>query len=81
MSSGKKAGLAQKMALNIIQIILGVLLVIVILLQKQGSGLSGAFGGDGEFYHTKRGAEKFLFVSTIVLSALFFATAVVNILY
>jgi preprotein translocase subunit SecG len=69
------------MALNIIQIILGILLVIVILLQKQGSGLSGAFGGDGEFYHTKRGAEKFLFVSTIVLSILFFGTSILNILY
>jgi protein translocase SecG subunit len=69
------------MALNIIQIILGTLLVIVILLQKQGSGLSGAFGGEGEFYHTKRGPEKFLFISTIVLSVLFFGTAIVNILY
>lgn len=69
------------MILNIIQIILGILLVIVILLQKQGSGLSGAFGGEGEFYHTKRGAEKFLFISTIVLSVLFFGAAIVNILY
>lgn len=69
------------MALNIIQIALGILLVAVILLQKQGSGLSGAFGGEGEFYHTKRGAEKFLFVSTIVLSALFFGTALINVLY
>ena len=69
------------MALNVIQIILGILLVVVILLQKQGSGLSGAFGGEGEFYHTKRGAEKFLFVSTIALSALFFGAALANILY
>lgn len=69
------------MALNIIQMILGALLIVVILLQKQGSGLSGAFGGEGEFYHTKRGAEKFLFVSTVALSALFFGTAVVNILF
>jgi preprotein translocase subunit SecG len=69
------------MIINISQIVLGILLVIVILLQRQGSGLSGAFGGDGEFYHTKRGAEKFLFVSTIVLSVLFFGTALVNVLF
>jgi|MGYP001570855222 protein translocase SecG subunit len=69
------------MIINISQIVLGILLVTVILLQRQGSGLSGAFGGDGEFYHTKRGAEKFLFVSTIVLSVLFFGTALVNVLF
>ena len=73
--------LIHKMIINISQIVLGILLVTVILLQRQGSGLSGAFGGDGEFYHTKRGAEKFLFVSTIVLSVLFFGTALVNVLF
>ena len=69
------------MIINISQIVLGILLVTVILLQRQGAGLSGAFGGEGEFYHTKRGAEKFLFVSTIALSVLFFGTALVNVLF
>ncbi|MBI2454255.1 MAG: preprotein translocase subunit SecG, partial [Parcubacteria group bacterium] len=63
------------MLINIIQVVLGILLGAVILLQQQSGGLSGAFGGEGEFHHTKRGAEKFLFVSTIVLAVLFFSAA------
>lgn len=69
------------MLINVIQIALGILLGAVILLQRQGSGLSGAFGGEGEFHHTKRGAEKFLFMTTIVLAALFFGTAIANIIF
>ncbi|MEK7174990.1 MAG: preprotein translocase subunit SecG [Patescibacteria group bacterium] len=69
------------MLINTVQIILGILLGAVILLQRQGSGLSGAFGGEGEFHHTKRGAEKFLFVATIVLAVLFFGTAIANIIF
>ncbi|MBI2454358.1 MAG: preprotein translocase subunit SecG [Parcubacteria group bacterium] len=68
------------MLINIIQVVLGILLGTVILLQQQGGGLSGAFGGEGEFHHTKRGAEKFLFVSTIVLAVLFFSAAIANII-
>lgn len=67
------------MLINIIQIILGVLLGAAILLQRQGAGLSGAFGGEGEFYHTKRGVEKFLFLATIALAVLFFGAALANI--
>jgi protein translocase SecG subunit len=48
-----------------------VLLISAILLQQRGSGLSSAFGGGVEAYHTKRGFEKALFVSTIVLASLF----------
>jgi len=68
------------MIVNVIQIVLGILLIITILLQRQGAGLSGAFGGEGEFYHSRRGAEKFLFTATIILSTLFFLTAMANIL-
>lgn len=67
------------MWLNIIQIVSGILLGIVILLQRQGAGLSGAFGGESEFYHTRRGIEKYLFSATIILSILFFVTALINI--
>lgn len=59
------------MLLNTVEIIVAVFLIIVILLQVQGSGLSGAFGGKGEFYRSKRSIEKLLIWITIVLSALF----------
>lgn len=68
------------MIINIIQIVLGIGLAAAVLLQRQGAGLSGAFGGEGEFHHTKRGAEKFLFIATIILAVLFFATALANII-
>jgi preprotein translocase subunit SecG len=55
----------------IIQIILSLLLIGAILLQMQGSGLTTAFGGSGEFYRSKRSVEKVLFYGTIVLAGLF----------
>ena len=60
-----------KQALQYITLISALLLVIVILLQNQGAGLGGAWGGEGNFYRSKRGAEKALFVFTIVLAVLF----------
>lgn len=64
----------------IVQIVVAVLLIISILLQSSGSGLGGVFGGAGAVYSTKRGIEKILFYSTIVLSILFFALALANLL-
>ncbi len=61
------------------QIIVSAFLVVAILLQRQGSGLSGVFGGEGNVYRTKRGFEKILFISTIVLAILFIALGIVNI--
>lgn len=59
------------MFLSIIEITVAVLLIIVILLQVQGSGLSGAFGGGGEFYRSKRSIEKLLIFVTIILASSF----------
>jgi preprotein translocase subunit SecG len=69
------------MILNIIQIIIAVILMLVILLQHRGSGLSSAFGGEGNIYRTKRGLEKSLHIATIVLAVLFLATAFLNLIY
>lgn len=52
--------------LNTIQIITGVLLILFIILQSKGVGLSGTFGGEGMFYRSKRGVEKLLYRATIV---------------
>jgi len=65
--------------LSIIQIIVSVLLVACILLQSKGGGLSGVFGGRGEIYQTKRGLEKTIFISTIVLAVFFLALGVLRI--
>ena len=56
------------MLLSILQIIIAVLLIVSILLQAQGSGLSTAFGGGGEVFRSKRNAEKVLVIATIFLA-------------
>ncbi|MBI4084427.1 MAG: preprotein translocase subunit SecG [Candidatus Levybacteria bacterium] len=56
------------MILYILQIIIAVLLIIAILLQAQGGGLSPVFGGGGEMYRSKQNVEKFLIGATVVLS-------------
>ena len=65
--------------INIAQIIFSVLLVICILMQQRGGGLSPVFGGEGSVYRTRRGIEKIIFIATIVLAILFFVTAFLNI--
>jgi preprotein translocase subunit SecG len=69
--------------LTIAQLVISVLLVICILLQSKGAGLGAGFGGAGNagnVYSTKRGAEKFLFTSTIVLATLFLGIAITTII-
>lgn len=66
--------------LQIAQIIIAILLMLAILLQSRGVGLSGVFGGGGNIFRTKRGIEKKLFVSTIVLAVLFFLISLAVIL-
>jgi len=63
-------------ALSIIQIVVSLLLIVAILLQERSSGLSGIFGGDSDFYHTRRGLEKIVFWSTIVLVIAFGALSI-----
>jgi protein translocase SecG subunit len=62
----------------IVQIILAVLLLGLILIQSKGAGLSGVFGGEGNVYSTRRGAERVIFIATIVIAGLFFGTALLN---
>lgn len=60
--------------LVVITIVSSVLLTVAILLQNQGAGLGTAFGSDGGYYRSKRGAEKSLYWITIVLSVIFVAS-------
>lgn len=66
--------------LGIAQIIISIFLITTILLQQRGAGASAITGGSQTSYYTKRGFEKILFITTIILSILFLATAFVNLL-
>ncbi len=65
-----------------IQIVLSLLLILGVVLQQRGASLGGAFGGDNfaSTFYKRRGAEKFLFVATIVVAVLFVAAAIANLL-
>lgn len=61
-----------------VQIVLSVLLIGGVLLQQSEAGLGGGFGGGDGFssgHHTKRGAEKTIFIATIVVAILFAVTS------
>lgn len=65
------------MVIAVIQIILSVVIITLILLQERSSGMSGLLGGSGEgYYQARRGMEKLIFYSTIVLAVVFVALAV-----
>ena len=64
--------------LLIAQMILAVALMAAILLQQRGTGLGGAFGGEVTAYRSRRGIERTLFRMTVVLSVLFVAFSLLN---
>ncbi len=66
-----------------IQILLSVLLVASILMQRSDAGIGGAFGGGdapSSNFHTKRGGEKMLFNTTIILALIFVLSAFATLL-
>jgi preprotein translocase subunit SecG len=67
-------------ALNIIQIVLSVALVLTVLLQVKGGGIGGIFGQAESVYRTKRGLERWLFWATIVIAALFVAVSLATLI-
>lgn len=69
-----------KPVISLIQIILGILLILVIIIQQKGSGIGTAFGGDLSFYRTKRGAEKLLFYATIAIACIFILTSLIGLI-
>ena len=69
-----------KPVISLIQIILGILLIFVIIIQQKGAGMGSAFGADLGFYRTKRGPEKLLFYASIVLSTAFILSSLVGLL-
>lgn len=62
----------------IVQIILGILLIALVVLQSKNLGTSAMFGGSDSFATTRRGFEKTLFNLTLVVSVLFFLIAVAS---
>ncbi|MEY4236711.1 MAG: hypothetical protein RL578_17 [Chloroflexota bacterium] len=60
------------------QIIVSVFLIIAVLMQARGVGLSSAFGGDSSVYRSRRGIERQLMRFTVLLVVLFVLFSVVG---
>lgn len=68
------------LTLQIIQIVSSLLLVALVLIQKASGDTGSTLGGDGSsFLQTRRGAERFLFVLTIIVALIFVASSVASI--
>lgn len=64
-----------------LQIILSIILVTLVLLQQSDADLGGAFGGStgpDSPAHTRRGLERTLFSSTILIAVLFVASVFIG---
>ena len=64
--------------LTTLHIIVSIMLGISVLMQTRGTSVGIAFGGGGETYRSKKGIEKVLFYTTIILSALFAALSILR---
>jgi protein translocase SecG subunit len=65
-----------KTLLMVTQVVFSISLILLILAQQRGTGLSATFGGGGGFYTSKRGIEKFLSIATVILTVLFLANSI-----
>jgi protein translocase SecG subunit len=65
--------------LQIIQIVSSLLLILLVLIQRGSSDNGSSLGGDGSsFLQTRRGAERFIFVITIVIALVFAASSLAS---
>jgi preprotein translocase subunit SecG len=69
-----------KQIIYLIQVILGLILIGLIILQSKGNSLGGSFGGNMSFYSTRRGAEKMMFYLTIGIAAVFLITSLLGVI-
>ena len=68
-----------QVAIQIIQIILSITIIVLVLLQVKGGGLGSIFGGDGGVYRTRRGVEKTIYQATVGLSVFFFILSLISV--
>ena len=62
--------------IGILQIIIGIILIVLVLLQQRGEGMGVIGGMSSQFYGTRRGMEKTLYWITFSLGAIFAALAI-----
>lgn len=67
--------------LSYIIVISAALLSVLILIQARGASLGAGFGGSGEIHTTRRGVDKSLHQTTILVAIIFVGSIVANIIF
>lgn len=68
--------------LHIIQIVSSLLLIALIMLQRTSGDTGSSFGdGSGSFMRSRRGAERFLFILSIIVAIVFAGISIAVIYY
>lgn len=67
--------------LDYITLISAILTVLLILLQQRGASLGAGFGASGELYTTRRGVEKRIFQTTVVMAAVFVMSILASLIF
>ncbi len=65
--------------LQIVELVVAIALILSIIVQQRGSGLGGAFGSQMAAFYTRRGIEKFLYFTTIILGVIFVLLALATV--
>jgi protein translocase SecG subunit len=50
-------------------------------MQQRGTALGSSFGGGGEVYSTRRGAQKKILIITVILVIAFIGLSIANLIY
>ncbi|MGD0577083.1 MAG: preprotein translocase subunit SecG, partial [Candidatus Staskawiczbacteria bacterium] len=58
------------------QIVISIVVIVLIAVQQRGAALGAGFGGGGEVYSTKRGAQKKIHYATIAAVTIFIVLGV-----
>jgi preprotein translocase subunit SecG len=66
--------------LSTVTVVSASLMVLMILLQSRGATLGAGFGSSGELFTTRRGLEKNLYETTIVVAVIFVLSIVVGLI-
>jgi len=66
--------------LQIVTVGSAILMILAILLQQRGASLGAGFGSSGELYTTRRGLDKNLFETTIILAVVFVLSILVGLI-
>lgn len=69
------------MILSALQIIVALFLIVAVLLQAKGGGLSPAFGGGGEMYRSRQSIEKLLVILTVIFAVCLGALSLILLIF